>query len=289
MQELDKTDPSHRLVAHNKRSSSPNKFTTKLSTFSCLFCVLSICKPKLITDGPGPMRGSENTENVLDDIEQENAADNFNDLYPSMASSSILPKDTASEGDGETTDRETANSDDGRPQRLRANNGRNGSGSDMLASSVSQNHLPTSRKQLLTGQGVRCPAVSDRTWKEVQQLCNIECGPNLVQRIENGARGIGALRSHSSPPSAMLTFVDGIQPLWSLEKSRNRENRSLLKMLLASLFSARQAPRAASVFVLERYSSIMAQVVLLSFLKQINSCLQPLSSSCDCFQRPEGR
>lgn len=191
LQELDKTDPSHRLVAHNKRSSSPNKFTTKLSTYSCLFCVLSICKPKLISDGRATLL--ENNENVLDDIEQENVAGDFNGLYPSMASSSVLPKDTASEGDDGTTDRETANSDDGRPQRLRASNGRNGPGSAMLASGSPQNHAPASRKQLLTSQGVRCPAVSDKTWKEVQQLCNIECGPNLVQRIENGARGIGEL------------------------------------------------------------------------------------------------
>lgn len=110
-----------------------------------------------------------------------------------MASSSILPKDTATEGgDDSTTDRDTiANSDDGRPHRLRATNGRNGPGSAMLASETPQNHVQVSRKQLLTAQGVRCPAVTDKTWKEVQQLCNIECGPNLVQRIENGARGIG--------------------------------------------------------------------------------------------------
>ncbi|KAK9896000.1 YjeF N-terminal domain-like protein [Cystobasidium minutum MCA 4210] len=166
IRELDKTDPSHRLVAHNKRSSSPNKFTTKLKY----------------------------NENVLDDIEQEDNA--FNDLYPSMASSSILPKDTATEGrDDSTTDRDTiANSDDGRPHRLRANiNGRNGPGSSMLASGSPENPTPASRKQLLTAQGVRCPAVSDKTWKEVQQLCNIECGPNLVQRIENGARGIASV------------------------------------------------------------------------------------------------
>lgn len=199
-QELDKTDPSNRLVAHNKRSSSPNKFTTKLSTYRCLFCVLARCKSKLISNGRSALvhQTVENNENVLDEIEQEDNA--FNNLYPSMASSSILPKDTATEGgDDSTTDRDTlANSDDGRPHRLRANNGRNGPASAMLASGSPPNYTPGSRKQLLTSQGVRCPAVSDKTWKEVQQLCNIECGPNLVQRIENGARGIGACSSNDA-------------------------------------------------------------------------------------------
>jgi hypothetical protein len=214
-QELDRTDPSHRLVAHNKRTGSPNKFTTKLSAYRCLFCVLfrPACT-KLTPSGRRALSSPpftstlpfspsvyplavENNENVLDDLEQD-TGDTFNDLYPSMASSSIMPKDTATEGMDTTTDNETVNSDDGRPHRLRMNqhsnqisNGRNVQGSALLASGASPlNNTPPMRKQMITKQGVRCPAIMDKTWKEVQQLCNIECGPNLVQRIENGARGI---------------------------------------------------------------------------------------------------
>lgn len=248
-QELDKTDPSHRLVAHNKRSSSPNKFTTKLSTYRCLFCVLAVCKSKmLIPNGRGfsvVPATIEYNENVLDDIEQEDNA--FNDLYPSMASSSILPKDTATEGrDDSTTDRDTiANSDDGRPHRLRANiNGRNGPGSSMLASGSPENPTPASRKQLLTAQGVRCPAVSDKTWKEVQQLCNIECGPNLVQRIENGARGIGKLCEQVRYPEPMQCLIFALQLLSCLARSRSQVASSPPSCYLRSLSCVQQAQKA---------------------------------------------
>lgn len=200
IQELDKTDPSHRLVAHNKRASSPNRYTTKLSTSRCLFCVLSTAK--LI-----PIRGaaSEHSENVLDTNNNNNDVDdtsttqdgNFDDMYPSMASSSILPKETVTEGIDTTSDNDTATTDDGRPHRLRATNGRNGPGSAMLASGPAESNpsgYSANKRQLRTQQGVKVPAISDKTWKEVQQLCNIECGPNLVQRIENGARGIGTFK-----------------------------------------------------------------------------------------------
>lgn len=42
-----------------------------------------------------------------------------------------------------------------------------------------------------TLDGVVCPALSWKQWKDALQLASIEVGPNLLQRTENGARGIG--------------------------------------------------------------------------------------------------
>jgi hypothetical protein len=73
-----------------------------------------------------------------------------------------------------------------------------GPGSAMLASATAALTGPSPEGSARGGirlmrtknGGVQLQAVSDKTWKEVQQLCTIESGPNLVQRVENGARGI---------------------------------------------------------------------------------------------------
>jgi hypothetical protein len=122
-------------------------------------------------------------------------------------SASLMPHDSITEGlgGGHTTDNDTATSDDGGPQRLRnpstsnplsySTNGLGrsvGPASAMLASaSAKAQSSAYNRKQVITKEGIPCPTVSDKIWKEVHQLCNIESGPNLVQRCENGARGIG--------------------------------------------------------------------------------------------------
>lgn len=120
-----------------------------------------------------------------------------------------MPHDSITEGlgGGHTTDNDTPTSDDGGPQRLRNQPASNlpsystnglarsaGPASAMLASAAMKGQ-PSGygKKHVTTKEGIICPTVSDKIWKEVHQLCNIESGPNLVQRSENGARGIGTL------------------------------------------------------------------------------------------------
>lgn len=231
LQELDKTDPSHRLVAHNKRSHSPStKFTTKLSESAHLQA--SYCPGTSETDMIVPCP-SEYNENVLDSDEQDAGA-NFNDLYPSMASS-VIPKDSTTETVDTTTDEDTIGSDDGHPSRLKKanhmNGGRQAPGSAMLASAHSSPLASSFKRQMISAEGVKLPFVNDKTWKEVQQLCNIESGPNLVQRIENGARGIGELSIHGmiegSAPVLIHCPIKITQHLSSLEKSKDLVKKQL--------------------------------------------------------------
>lgn len=42
------------------------------------------------------------------------------------------------------------------------------------------------------GPAGQVQTVSAKQWREIEQLANIELGPNLQQRVENAGRGIGA-------------------------------------------------------------------------------------------------
>lgn len=129
IREQDQTDPSLRLVAHNRKN---DKYTTKLSIH----------------------------ENVLDEAEQIEALEAIRPKLP------LLPHTLLA--DASTTEDEAETEDD-------------------LANGVES--LLT-RPLLAASSDLPCPVLSWKEWKDVLQLANIELGPNLIQRIENGARGI---------------------------------------------------------------------------------------------------
>lgn len=205
----DRTDPALRLIAHNKRGESAaagqpvNKYTTKLRYDE------NVLEPELEPEPESEFElevpnddGQETESEVPHDRRQQYEA-----YYTSVDDSSILPRDSITEGGMHTTDGDTVASGDVPDARrnLRASqypNGQrtSGPGSAMPASAVAvidgQSSVGSLRdsyvRQMKTESGgVQLQAVSDKTWREVQQLCTIECGPNLVQRVENGARGIG--------------------------------------------------------------------------------------------------
>lgn len=120
LQDADQTDPSLRLVSHNRRAD--NRYTTKLGIH----------------------------ENVLDDQEEDSS--------PAMKPRT-MPLETQSNDEEEDT--------------------------------VSGSATPSPSKVIRTLDGVVCPTLSWTQWKAALQLANIEVGPNLLQRTENGARGIG--------------------------------------------------------------------------------------------------
>lgn len=204
----DRTDPSHRLVAHNKKSNvmagqAVNKYTTKLRYDENVL----EAEPEPEVEIEAPVDDGQETES-----EAPHQTQQYEVYYSSVDDSSILPRDSVTEGGVHTTDNETIASGDypATRQPLRASqypgqSRANGPGSAMLASAAAAaidvtSPASSSRggkiRQMITEQGgIPLQAISDRTWREVQQLCTIECGPNLVQRVENGARGIGEPKS----------------------------------------------------------------------------------------------
>lgn len=180
------------MVAHNKRvADTASKYTTKLRYDE------NVLEPEEVDE-------TAQEDEVVDHEEDPQSLQGDNgysqrheEYYASVDDSSILPGDSVTEARYSTTDRDTVASGDvpsAHALRAAQNGGRKAPASAMLgASSAAPSNAGgrASQRQMMTAEGVRVAGVSDKVWKEVQQLCNIECGPNLTQRIENGARGIG--------------------------------------------------------------------------------------------------
>lgn len=155
----------------------------------------------------------EYNENVLDPSETDDAPEThrYQAYYAGDEAASSLPQDTNAEGMDQSTDNERYDDDGyGAPpthhqseastySQQRHTNGSqeiNSIEALLAASSINAHHqieAPT-RKRMVTAEGVPVTAVNEKTWREIQQLCNIESGPNLVQRVENASRGIGEAR-----------------------------------------------------------------------------------------------
>jgi hypothetical protein len=86
---------------------------------------------------------------------------------------------------------------------------------DSETEAETEDDLVNGVESLLTRQMVtletelQCPCISWKEWKDVLQLANIETGPNLVQRIENAARGVASyvLSKHFKSASRALNIV----------------------------------------------------------------------------------
>lgn len=140
-----------------------------------------------------------------------------------------MPADTVTDGIDESVQDDETASDDGGPVRMRTLATATSSLDPLLDVSSSQdpfnangqrpysNGVGTSRRQMVTADGVKVTSVNDKQWKEVIQLCNIECGPNLQQRVENAARGIGAGLS-----AVCAHQADVVNSECAMERTRHR-------------------------------------------------------------------
>ena len=143
-----------------------------------------------------------------DDVNDASQAQLYEPHHPSDQSSSIVPLiQNRTESQGNTIAIESSTSDGSTPAWFRVHPSLIAGHKDVNGRKLQKLHPPVlatdavvgsssvsssiQNRQMRTTEGVSCPAVNDRTWKAVQQLCNIETGPNLLQRLENGARGIG--------------------------------------------------------------------------------------------------
>ncbi|GAA97967.1 uncharacterized protein L969DRAFT_165232 [Mixia osmundae IAM 14324] len=190
----DQSDPSLRLVAHN-RNRDIARYTTKLA----------------------------HTENVLDPSEVHDIVATENDEttdYDSAAAlptpkltmtrSSLAAADHTSSSEEEETelDLPEAKVPSRRPNTSRAASmSKQGQAALAVPRPTSKARKSATKRK---GSSTRQPilALTHKEWSEVQQIASIETGPNLAQRCENAGRGLAETIASLAPVDVALERLE---------------------------------------------------------------------------------
>lgn len=105
-----------------------------------------------------------------------------------------------------------------------------------------------------------CALVTGKAWGEIVSLANIEVGPSLIVRVENGGRGIAEIALAASPPvhSVVLLCGTGLKASYALRAGAHLVNRGIAVVAFLPLTDS---PPASLELHLRLFSAAGGRVV----------------------------